>query len=442
MSTPSKNYILTGAQKGAAVDRAFVKNLRALARARKAEILVLPIEGMSKDEELHPSLLDFRIVPDDLRLSRKLFIRQFDVQAQQMNPLLGKGRLVQVDTSAIVASPKQFMKPCATAINQLPKILMSTGVCTLPNYRENQRGRIGEREHTIGAIYVEVDIRSGLFHYRQFRGLPDGSFIEFGARFSGGKITKKVRAEVLVLGDWHNGCVSDATKTATYELIRKFQPRHLVIHDLFDGQSVNHHEEEMILRRAGKYAKLELRAELQACGEQLRVFRSLLPKDSDIIIVKSNHDEFLTRWLEGMRFAGDVRNVRLGLELSIAMLDKLDPLEEGIIRCYGSRVPGVIFLQRDQDFKICGLQLGDHGDRGSNGARRATVTDLENSLGPSITGHRHTPEIMRRVYVVGTSTELKLDYNSGASSWMNTHAVVWGTDQVQLINLIEGKYKV
>ncbi len=116
-----------------------------------------------------------------------------------------------------------------------------------------------------------------------------------------------------------------------------------------------------------------------------------------------------------------------------------NPLKEGLLRCGG--IPeNITFLERNQDYKVLGWQLGAHGDKGGNGAR-ASVQGLENAYGKSITGHRHTPEILRNTFVVGTSTYLSLSYNDGPSSWMNTHAMLWSNGKVQLVNIIDGKWR-
>ena len=85
-------------------------------------------------------------------------------------------------------------------------------------------------------------------------------------------------------------------------------------------------------------------------------------------------------------------------------------------------------------------KLGVHGDKGANGAK-GSIHEKERSYGKSITGHTHTPEILRNTYIVGTSTTLQLANNVGPSSWLSTNAMLWGDGRVQLINVIGGKYK-
>jgi hypothetical protein len=158
-----------------------------------------------------------------------------------------------------------------------------------------------------------------------------------------------------------------------------------------------------------------------------------------IVIVKSNHDEVIDRYLEEGRFVNDPENIDIALVMFAAKRDGRDPLKAGIDATYG-HVSGVSFLTRDDDYKVHGYQLANHGDLGANGAR-AGIRSLENACSKAIYGHSHSPQIMRDVFVVGTSTPLKLDYNRGASSWMNTHGLVHGNGQAQLINIFGGKYK-
>ena len=101
----------------------------------------------------------------------------------------------------------------------------------------------------------------------------------------------------------------------------------------------------------------------------------------------------------------------------------------------------VIFLKRDQDYKVRHWQLGAHGDKGGNGAK-GSVKSREKAYGQSITGHTHTPEMLRRTIIVGTSTYLQLRYNEGPSSWMNTHALLYDTGKVQLVNIINGAWRL
>ena len=123
------------------------------------------------------------------------------------------------------------------------------------------------------------------------------------------------------------------------------------------------------------------------------------------------------------------------------MVDDQDPVAVGLAMI--GRIPkNVRFLDYDDDYKIRGVQLGSHGDKGMSGGR-SSMRSREYAHGTSITGHSHTPEILRNTYIVGTSTFLRLPYTKGsASSWMNTNAILYDNGSVQLLNIIDGQWTI
>ena len=97
-------------------------------------------------------------------------------------------------------------------------------------------------------------------------------------------------------------------------------------------------------------------------------------------------------------------------------------------------------MKLDESYKIGGVELGMHGHLGSNGSRGGSPANMEMSYGKVVYGHRHTAEILRDAYCVGTSTHLTLGYNKGSSSWTHTHCLVYPNGQRQLINFINGSF--
>jgi hypothetical protein len=135
----------------------------------------------------------------------------------------------------------------------------------------------------------------------------------------------------------------------------------------------------------------------------------------------------------------DPHNKKIALELALAMVNGLDPLKTGVEKYLGADKP-VTWLKRDEDYKIARIELGSHGDLGSNGGTHS-LRSMENAYGNSVSGHTHTPEILRGAWQVGTCSLLKLDYNVGPSSWVHSSCVVYPNGGRQLINVINGKWK-
>lgn len=430
-------YVVTAAQRGATPYEPFLESLHTYCKANKAELLVCPINGAKKDEQIHPTIQQETIVTK-YNFNKSISLKDFEIQAQMMNPLTGLNRLVKYNQSVVIASPKQQLKVLANSNSDFPKIITSTGCLTEPNYNvENRAGLIAEMDHIYGAVIVEV-INNKLFNIRHIRS-KDGSFYDLGTHYTPDKVKKHCRVEGLVLGDLHTGSTDTKALQASFEQILALNPKALVLHDIFDAYSISHHHEGKPLYKSLNYGKKDLREELDACGAQLQGIASRM-KGGKVYVVKSNHDEHLTRYLEEGRFMEDERNLNLGLDLAKAYFNGKDPLQEGIKLAHGKIPSNVKFLTRDDDYKIKGVQCASHGDLGANGSR-GSAYQLESTTGPCIVGHSHTPQILRDVYQVGTLTKLKLDYNRGPSSWLHTNGVINPDGTIQLLNIIDGRWR-
>jgi hypothetical protein len=209
---------------------------------------------------------------------------------------------------------------------------------------------------------------------------------------------------------------------------------------------VSHHIEKkflewkILLQSDLKHHFLE--KELKKCNQELQYLSSLM-KGGEIYVVHSNHHEFMYRYLNEARFMKDPPNVRIALRLASYMVEKEynNPMEAGI-RMMGKLPGNIFFLRPDDDLKVRGYQLASHGDRAPFGGR-GSVAVKENDFGKSITGHCHMAQILRNTYTVGTTAlPLAPYYMRGfptASS--HAHAMLWDTGTVQLVNVINGKYR-
>nr|MBA4405399.1 hypothetical protein [Nanoarchaeum sp.] len=436
-----ETYIITSAQGNVGVNRNFLEGLKKCCEFYNGEILVQPMRGLNNDDEelvLKSILSGYHIVSKDQKLNDKIRVSNYEILPQQIIPLTGLERFTQSDVSTIFASPKQFLRVVPNSNRDLPKVLMSTGAVTLPRYNQNRIGLIAERDHTFGAILVQVKGKTK-YHYRQLSALKNGEFFDLGMRFSGTETPLFVRPEAMILGDWHCGDTDPDVRAETFEMIQRYKPKVVVIHDFFNGYSINHHDKNDKVKLAQNRDKLSLEDELRLAAEELEKIVEVCDGNTGIYLVKSNHDEWLEKYLSNGEFISDSQNAVLGAELFIENVRGNDPLVEGI-RKYYKFPSNVTFLSRDDDLKILGWQLGSHGDLGANGGKPGIRT-IEKAHGRSITGHSHTPQIFRNAWVVGTSTYLKLDYNEGLSSWLNTHGFLYSNRKPQLVNIVEGTHR-
>jgi hypothetical protein len=309
---------------------------------------------------------------------------------------------------------------------------MTTGSVTLPMYKTTKQAQLARLDHVMGAIIVEV-VSNKVYHFRQVQADSSGSFIDLGFRYSNNKNKQKIKTSALIPGDWHVGYTDPVVAKATDEMLSKFKPKHLILHDFFDGISVNHHVEHKLLSKALMGDKNDLKAELALTSSELN---RLSKQVKNLVVVKSNHDEFLDRWLDEGNYLKDTRNHITGLELALLKAKGNDPLEAWL-----KPAKNVTFLKSEESFKVSrkNIECGVHGHLGANGAR-GSAKGMEKAYINSVTGHSHSPEIQRGSWVVGTSTYLKLSYNRGPSSWMQSHCIVYENGDRQLLNIVGGKW--
>lgn len=448
----NSRFIVTTAVTGCELDTKMYKSIKQYCKLNKAELLVLvasdPASNLDRGTlgRIDKRLTNEAIVLEDTYLNSNIFLSTIKLSAKHIDPITGLGRIGQREGSFIYASPKQRMKSSPVSNTKPPHFLMTTGAITVPdytssNYMSNRTAYIANHDHVMGGLIVEIG-DSDEYHFRQFQCDDKGRFIDLGTQYDG-KDTKEIQPAAFVLGDWHSGSTCPMAKTIWKNISNKLKPKMLIMHDLFDGRSINHHEEKNIDSKAKRAAQghLNLSDELKLVARDLEELTTWTDK---VVVVKSNHDEFLKRFLEKGDFRNDPYNYETFLDLALNYVKTNDdPLKYGIetIGELDSNVHSKIqWLVRDEDLRVAGIQLGAHGDKGANGSRGG-LKSMEFAYGNSVSGHSHSPEILRGAWQVGTSSVLKLGYNIGPSSWLNTSCLVYPNGQRQLINAIDGKYR-
>lgn len=441
-----KRFVVTTAVQGCAVHKGFYKSLKNYCKKNDALLLVMLCQdpAAAVGDTIDPLLNQEEVVFDNIGLNDNIFCNSIKLSAKHIDPLTGLSRLGQRDGSFIYASPKQRLKMVPTSNTKPPVAVMTTGAVTIPNYKterylSDRTAVIAHNDHVLGAIVVEIEDDT-YFHFRQIQADRSGSFSDLDTYYQGDSTTK-MRPEALVLGDWHSGETDPKAKAATFEMIKTLRPRRIVIHDGFNARCISHHEEKNRILRAQRAAKheLSLADELKEYARDLDELSNLTPDLEEIVIVESNHDEHLDRYLSECRYVEDPQNHALALRLAAAMLEGQDPVKAGV-EMAGVKSTKLRWLSRDEDYKIARVELGAHGDRGANGAR-GSLMSMEAAYGNSISGHTHTPEILRGAWQVGTLSKLKLPYNVGASSWVHTNCLLHRNGSRQLLNIFSGKWR-
>jgi hypothetical protein len=441
-----KRFVITSAVNGNDLNSGFYLSLKNYCKINKAKLLIIPCEDksavknqFSKGWFFDPLIKDESFVFTETNLNNNISISSIRINVNQVDPNSGIGRLTHKQGSFIFGSPKQSLQYYPTSNLSFPRASMSTGVITNPKYDvHNRRTYISNKDHVLGAIIVEIESNE-IYHFTQVQAETNGTFAHLGKAYSKNKV-KSYKPEAFVLGDLHAGEHDMEALNCFLNVAKATGVKKLVLHDVFNGVSINHHEIDNLILRSKRSEKgeLSLKEELRLTAE---VLNDLMDKGFELIIVDSNHNDFLHRYLKAGTFIREPNNYSTGVELTAAYLKGVDPLIYGLNK-YGQLKSKIKFLTRHEDYLIQGIQLAAHGDLGANGKRNPSKSGIENAYGSAVVGHSHTPGILRDVFQVGTTSKLKLGYNVGSSSWSHTSCLVYNNGQRQLINSINGKYKI
>lgn len=451
-----KRFIITTAVSGQVVHKGFIQSMRTFAQAQKAKILILPSHDPAHnlDNEIDwyfdKMIVNEDFVFEETPLNSNFFISGIRVTAKQINPITGLNEISQTKGSFISASPKQFLEYDSVSANKLPHARMTSGACTKPNYATSRgnslrTGYLAEHQHTIGAVIVEI-VDNNIYHFRQVQAAEDGSFCDLGFEY-GPKGAKKLSgkdAPVLVMGDYHAGEHDDSAVNAWIEVIDQLGVQEVVFHDMFNGASVNPHEENDIILKSERAEKglNSLRKELALTANE---FDRILGRKSvkKGVVVKSNHDDMLDRWLKKGAFAKDPVNFKIGVDLASALTGTAKDYFKSALELVHppKHMAKIQWLTVDEDYVVGGIHLGAHGDKSANGAR-GSIKGLAKSYPKCVIGHSHTPGIFKGAFQVGTTSLLRLGYNKGPSSWVHCSCLVYRNGQRQLINSINGAWKL
>ena len=426
----------------------FLRSLENYCQANNATLIILGMKPhqrpLEKQEEFYDSPLTKYFKSGQLvtnyRFNSNLVAFDLRNVPQLADPLAGLSELALQNgerISVIVAAPVQSMKVLPGKVGSLPRIIHSTGVVTQPTYQATRPGKLAEQRHIYGALVLEID--QEVFHLRQLQAHPtNDSVIDLGTRyFEDGRVETE-RAEAVEVGDIHAGETDPMALEFLSELCEVVKPKKMFVQDVFSGASVNHHITHKLIDRSMVPKHIAtLEAELEVCGQTLHLLKSFVPKDTLCYVKESNHDYFLSRYLNEMRFKEDVQNVEIALELAVKMRAGYNPL------AYATDPLGNwVWLSGGESFKVEGVEMSQHGHLGLNGTR-GSLPALSKAYGACFAGHSHTPGIHPGgCYQVGTSTYLRLPYNgTGASTWLHTHGVLYSGGQRQLVTLIDTRWR-
>lgn len=452
-----KRYIITCSQNNTLVNAGFWDAIQHYIAENDSTLLVLPIRYKNPTSRIDPQDDDADVwwpeevlpylVENVLKIHKELWVMgHMRIQATAVNPLTGLEGMSGA-ASAIYGHNQVQMKTVPTPQSQLPKILHTTGSCSERNYSKTKAGTKGSFHHSFAAVVVEKEGKK--FHLRCV--IWDGEcFYDLDKKYTAQGVRKAEPVEVLVTGDEHAIFNDPEVRAATYlnadSIAKTLKPKYIIRHDVFDGYSISHHHRNNPVTKFIKWREGldSVEGELQATVDFVD---QTTPRGSTNVIVASNHNEHLMRWLREADWKLEPWNSKIYHWFWYHMLEQAtfsgtiaETFDPFAFWATNKITSSTKFLKRDETFVQKDVELSIHGDIGPNGTRGSAVN--LNKMGiRSVIGHSHSPGIEKGVYQVGTSTPLRLEYNPGPSSWLNTHAVVYPNGKRQLINVIEGSWR-
>lgn len=441
VNTKKRYHIFTSAQNATPLHQQFLDNIKAYAKHIGADLHVIAFRYKNPTSVFSDKSEDWwdpQVVPflDAGRHNLHKYVTVLsDVKTQPtaVNPLSGMRGFSDM-RSAIIGHPKICLDSVPVLNGYPHKLLLTTGACTLPNYTDSTAGKKGEFHHSYGFVIVELADEE-TFHVRQVTADSTGTFQDLWYKTEDGKTRHYPNSKAVILGDLHFGEHDDTAVNTSIEILNNLNPKNVILHDVFSGYSISHHERKDPIIQAQREldGTGSLYSETELMLQWIEVFLKWNP-----VVPMANHNIFLDRWVRDI----DWRKYPNRSEyLKYAQWLVSGEAPRGIVaKLIGDRFGDKVkCLGYDDSFRVGSWELGQHGDLGANGSR-GSVNQYKQFNTKMIVGHSHTPSRQLNVLSVGTLTKLRLGYNKGASSWMQGCVVLHDTDKAQHIHIIKGKY--
>lgn len=440
-----KRFIITWAQIDTEIHEEFWENIQAYAKYINADLHVIagryknPTSLNRSNNIKHTeSQFDWNVkVRPYLDANRQTVHKllticaDLKIQPTASTPLSGLNGLTALE-SCIVGHPRVHLESLPVLDGYPSKIILSTGAVTRENYTDTKAGKKGEFHHQFGFVVVELDGEH--FHIRQIQCDDEGTFYDLKWIVQNGEVKESTQAPLaMVMGDLHIGEECQEAVDTTFEIAEALNVKKLVIHDIFNGHSISHHEKKdgFALLRRELDGSNSLKREIKQMKDWLK------GKDYEFVVVRSNHDDFLDRWLMNEDWR---KNNNRFEYLKYANIIAEGKAPKGIIPyILEKKFPNVTALGINDSYRIGEFECGIHGHIGASGSRGSAI-QFKSLNTKNVTGHTHSPKRLDGHLCVGTLTELRVGYNVGASSWMHSNVVIYPNGKASHINIIKGTF--
>lgn len=457
-----KKFIITSAQNNTDVHLPFLSALKTYAKHLGAQLLISKytynkngFQNGEGEQGLYyaPQLKEF-FIEDNVFLNNDsfAFLAQLNTLPTAIYPLTGLAEVFG-NYSGAIGHAQITAESIPAMKGQVVRRMYSTGTVTLRNYIQQRSGQKAEALHCYGALIVEFD-NDGTFYVRQLQSMDNsGEFYDIDCLVTPSNVVPTTgHVAALQYGDIHAekldaDCAHASYGTTGGSLLDFLRPKYQLVHDVHDFTSRNHHN-----RASGHFlAKMFFSDNKGSVKQDLvdtgKVLMDMERDFSQVVIVESNHDLALGRWLDDSKYqpSQDPINARLFYDLNAAVHAAIENKDDTFnllsyaLNNYMDMPTNATFLVTDQSFPIAGIEMGMHGHNGINGSRGQPKQYKKLGIRAN-TGHTHTASIYGGIYTAGVTGSLDMGYNIGASSWTQTHIITYENGQRTLIDFKNGAF--
>lgn len=457
-STASNNigkastYILLAWEIRVRVDPAFLDIIDQIAKDYSAEVCVTVL--CPTDVTYMPERLKkYRLLMEDFEFNDNISFKYVPTHALAVSPLSGWSGAF--DKTVVIPGLVKELVTEKTATHC--KQLITTGsVGTLDAYMSQYRhikdeadklglirrwslvqNRVGGKPHEIAKSHIKPSaliinvLDKKIFLTRYITMERSGVVYDLKTKYSAYKTKASSRPSAIVVGDLHAYVASKSKVEATLDMIKDLNPHCVVLQDAFDGTSINYHE-------MNDYVKM---IDVPTLEEEARVTKESVDKFAalaKVYYLESNHDNFVTKFLSKENNYCFRNNYAKAIELRHWQVN--NRLRHPIIKLLElDSIKNLKFVPAKESLYINDV-LVKHGHEGIAG-QRVSFRTLARVYNCYVQGHNHTPSVYRNAASVGTSSELDLDYNIGASGWMHADVLIQPDSSLQCLPVIDGVWK-
>ena len=255
-----KRYLLTAAQNNTSVNKPVWNNILALMKHYNARLMIGTYTYNKKtigaqnakrktskeqdhNKEWWDSLIDPYIADQREVLAPGLeWCGEMQILPTAVDPLSGMqgytGR-----HSSIFPHAKIAMSSVPSGMNELTKLMYTTGAVTEGNYIQKKAGLKAQFHHSLGCLVVEVN-PAGEWWVRQVSADSEGTLHDLNVRVKKGRVSRDTKVEGIVWGDIHVASIDPAVYQACWKkggMLDKLRPKYQFFHDLFDGRVGQNH---------------------------------------------------------------------------------------------------------------------------------------------------------------------------------------------------------